>query len=185
MLRIHGHVTFSQSCLKTPSASIPIMPLRILSFFNENITWRVAKTPDGYYHRQLSGTPEWLPGLPSGVPLEMVKSTFQQFPSTDDSLQPSHLSFKLTYRVGHSNVECFIFASPEGDPFLVKIPPATFAALQEAFPSIAIPRMRIARLAAQQAIHLDLPSVELLTGTPLFETVQSQLSESLPQHTKS
>ena len=115
----------------------------------------------------------------------MVKSTFQQFPSTDDSLQPSHLSFKLTYRVGHSNVECFIFASPEGDPFLVKIPPATFAALQEAFPSIAIPRMRIARLAAQQAIHLDLPSVELLTGTPLFETVQSQLSESLPQHTKS
>jgi len=160
------------------------MPLRILSFFNEGITWRIAQTSDGYYHRELSGMPEWLPGLPSGVALDVVESTFQQFSSTDESLQPSHLSFKLTYRVGHSNVECFIFSSPEGDPFSVKIPPATFATLQEDFPSDAIPRMRIARLAVQQAASLGFPSAELLPGTPLYESVQSQLSKLLSQQTK-
>ena len=154
------------------------MPLRILSFVNEHLTWRIAETPDGYFHRELSGMPEWLTGLPSEISSETVENTFQQFPATDTSLQPSNLSFKLTYREGYSNVECFIFSSPDGDQFLVKIPPTTFAALEEAFPSHILPRMRIARLAIQQAMHLGSPSVELLPGTPLYETLQSQISES-------
>ena len=156
------------------------MPLRILSFVNENVTWRVAQTSEGYYHREHSGMPEWLAGLPSGVSPDVAESTFQQFSSTDNSLQPSNLAFKLTYRVGQSNVDYFIFSSPDGDPFTVKIPPTTFATLQEVFPSHTIPRMRLARLVVQQAIHLGLPSVELLPGTPLYKTVQSQLSESFP-----
>lgn len=156
------------------------MPLKILSFFNENVTWRVAHTPDGYYHRELSGLPEWLVGLPSDMSLDIVNSTFQQFSSTDHSLEPSKLSFKLTYRIGHSNVECFIFSSPEGDPFSVKISPSTFATLQDEFPSNPIPRMRIASLAVQQAIGLGLPSVELLPGTPLYETLRLQVAESFP-----
>ena len=121
--------------------------------------------------------PEWLTGLPSELSAEVVEDTFQQFPAADTSLQPSNLSFKLTYREGHSNVECFIFASPDGDQFLVKIPPTTFAALQEATPSQTHPRMRIARLVVQQAMDLGFPSVELLPGTPLYKTLQSQLSE--------
>ncbi len=159
------------------------MPLRILSFVNENVTWRVAQTSEGYCHREHSGMPEWLEGLPSGVSLDVAERTFQQFPSSGNSLQPSNLAFKLTYRVGHSNVDYFIFSSPDGDPFTVKIPPSTFAMLQEVFPSHILPRMRLARLVVRQAIHLGLPSVELLPGTPLYETVQSQLSESF--HSKS
>lgn len=159
------------------------MSLKILSFFHEGVTWRVVKTPEGYSHRNHSGMPEWLPGLPSEIALDIVESTFQQFTSNEDALQPCDLTFKLTYRVGHSNVECFIFSSAEGDPFSVKIPLATFAALQEALPSETIPRMRIARLAVQQAISLGFPSVELLPGTPLYVTVLSQVSGSSPQKT--
>ncbi len=154
------------------------MPLRILSFVNENETWRVAQTPDGYYYRETSGMPDWLPGLPSAIKIDVVVNTFQQFSSTDSSLVPSKLSFKLTYRVGHSNMECFIFSSSEGDLFSVKIPPHTFVALQEDFPSNTIPRMRLARLVVQQAVSSGFPSVELLPETPLYKTVQSQLSES-------
>ena len=157
------------------------MPLRILSFFNEGMTWRVAQTREGYYHREISGLPEWLAGLPSDVTLDVAESTFQQFSSNKSHLTPSTLSFKLTYHVGKSNVECFIFSSPEGDPLSVNIPQSTFAALQQAFPSEAIPRMRLARLAVQEAIHLGLPSVELLPGTPLYEAVQFQLKKSIPQ----
>ena len=157
------------------------MALRILSFFNENVTWRIAQTPDGYYHREPSGMPEWLAGLPSGMSLDVVESTFQQFSSTDNSLQPTSLSFKLTYRVGRSNLECFIFSSPEGDPFSVQISPATFETLQEEFPSNTLPRMRIARLVVQQAIELGLPSVELLPGTQLYKTVRLKIAESFPQ----
>jgi len=158
------------------------MSLRILSFFHEGVTWRVAQTREGYYHRELSGMPEWLEGLPSDITFDVVESTFQQFSSKDYPLNPSTLSFKLTYRVGQSNVECFIFSSPEGDPISVKIPPTTFAALQQAFPSEAIPHMRLARLAVQQAINLGLfPSVELLPDTPLYESVQSQLKKPSPK----
>ncbi len=154
------------------------MSLRILSFANENATWRVAQTPDGYYHREMTGMPEWLPGLPSAIKIDVVVSTFQQFSSTDSSLVPSNLSFKLTYRVGHSNMDCFIFSSPEGDLFSVKIPPHTYVALQEDFPSNSVPRMRLARMVIQQAVLSGYPSVELLPETPLYKTVQSQLSES-------
>ena len=155
------------------------MSLKILSFLNEDITWRIAQTPDGYYHREPAGMPDWLAGLPSGISLEAVESTFEQFPSTDHSLQPTNLSFKLTYRVGHSSVECFIFSSSEGDTFSVKIPPTTFTSLQEAFPAYTLPRMRIARMVVQEAIRLGLPSVDLLAGTPLYKTIQAQLSQSL------
>ncbi len=147
------------------------MPLRILSFFNEGMTWRIAQTREGYYHREVSGLPEWLAGLPSDMTLDIVESTFQNFSPKDSPITPSTLSFKLTYQVGKSNVECFIFSSPEGDPLTVNIPRSTFAALQQAFPSEAIPRMRLARLAVDQAIHLGLPSVELLPDTPLYEAV--------------
>ena len=156
------------------------MPLRIISFFNENVTWRIAKTPDGYHHREPSGMPEWLAGLPSGMSLDIVESTFQQFSSTDNSLQPTNLSFKLTYRIGQSNVECFIFSSPEGDTFSVKIPLETFETLQKSLSSHTIPHMRIARLVVHEAIRFGLPSVELLPGTPLYKTVESQLSELFP-----
>lgn len=125
--------------------------------------------------------PEWIAGLPSEVALDVVESTFQQFSSKEFHLIPSRLSFKLTYQVGKTNVECFIFSSPEGDPLSVNIPQSTFAALQQAFPSEAIPRMRLARLAVQQAISLGLPSVELLPDTPLYESVQSQLKNSISQ----
>lgn len=154
------------------------MGLRILSFFNENVTWRIAQTSEGFYHRESSGVPEWLPGIPSGMKLEVVESTFEQFSSTDNSLQPTNLSFKLTYRVGHSNEEWFIFSSSDDDTFSVKIPLSTFATLQEAFPSRTLPRMRIARLVLLQAIHLGLLSVELLPETPLYQTIQSQVSQS-------
>ena len=156
------------------------MSLRILSFFNENLTWRIANTPDGYYHREPSGMPEWQAGLPSGVSLDIVESTFQQFSSTDQSLQPTNLSFKLTYRIGHSNVECFIFSSSEGDTFSIKIPLETFQALQKSLSSHTIPHMRIARLVVHEAIRFGFPSVELLPGTPLYKTVESELSESFP-----
>jgi hypothetical protein len=155
------------------------MPLRILSFFNEGMTWRVAQTREGYYHRELSGMPGWLAGLPSDIALDVVESTFQQFSSKESDLTPSTLSFKLTYQVGKSNVECFIFSSSEGDPLSVNIPQSTFAALHQAFPSQSIPRMRLARIAVEQAINLGLPSVELLPGTPLYESVQLQLSHSI------
>lgn len=157
------------------------MALRILSFFIEGVTWRVAQTSTGYCHRDLSSMPEWIPGIPSGVDQDIVDSTFQQFSSEDDSLQPHNMTFKLTYRVGHSNIECFIFASPDGDLFSVKIPPATFTALQEALPSQTIPRMRVARLAVQQAISCGLPGIELLPGSQIYETVKSQLSGSCLQ----
>ena len=88
------------------------MALQIISFFNEGVTWRVAQTADGYYHRELSGMPEWRPGLPSDMTHDVVESTFQQFTSTDPSLDASHLTFKLTYKIGDSNLECFIFSSP-------------------------------------------------------------------------
>ena len=156
------------------------MGIQILSFFNEGVTWRIAQTSEGYYHRESSGNPEWLPGIPAGMSLDVVESTFQQFSSTDNSLQPTNISFKTTYREGHSNVEWFIFSSSEGDTFTVKIPPSTFATLQEAFPSRTLPRMRIARLVILQAIHLGLLSVELLPETPLYQTVQSQASKSFP-----
>ncbi len=157
------------------------MALRILSFFNEDVTWRIAQTPDGYYHRDPSQMPEWLVGIPSGMSKDIVESTFQQFPVEGTSLQPTKLSFKLTYRVGHSNVECFIFSSSEGDTFSVKLSPTTFTALQKAFPSETLPRMRIARIVVQQAIKLGFPSVDLLPGTPLYKAVRSQLSESFSQ----
>ena len=155
------------------------MPLRILSFFNEGMTWRIAQTREGYYHREASGMPEWVAGLPSDISLDVVDSTFQQFSPEDSPITPSTLSFTLTYQVGKSNVECFIFSSPEGDPLSVNIHQATFVALQEDFPSQVIPRMRLARLAVQQAIHLGLPSVELLPGTPLYEAVQLQLKKTI------
>jgi hypothetical protein len=154
------------------------MALRILSFFIEGVTWRVAQTPTGYCHRDLSSMPEWNPGIPSGVAQDIVDSTFRQFASEDESLQPHNMTFKLTYRIGHSNIECFIFASPDGDLFSVKIPPVTFTALQEAFPSQTIPRMRVARIAVQQAIAFGLPGIELLPGSQIYEVVKSQLSGS-------
>jgi hypothetical protein len=154
------------------------MALRILSFFIEGITWRVAKTPTGYCHRGLSTMPEWIPGIPSGISHDIVESTFQQFPSEDDSLQPHNINFKLTYRVGSSNIECFIFSSPDGDLFAVKIPPVTFITLQEALPSQTIPRMRVARLAVQQAILSGTPEIELLPGSKIYESVKLQLSGS-------
>jgi hypothetical protein len=161
------------------------MPLRILSFFNDNVTWRIAKTPDGYYHREPSGMPEWQAGVPAGMSLDIIESTFQQFSSTDRSLQPTNLSFKLTYRVGHSNVECYIFSSSEGDTFSVKIPIETFKALEKGLSSDTIPHMRIARLVIQQAIQSGLPSVELLPETPLYKKVQSELSGSFPPLSRS
>ncbi len=160
------------------------MALQILSFFNENITWRVAQTAEGYYHRKLEGPPEWHTGLPPEISLDMVNKTFQQFPSTDHSLEPSQLSFKMTYRIGHSNVECFVFSSPEGDPFSVKISPSTFATLQDEFPSNPIPRMRVARLTVQLAIDAGLPSLELLPETPVYETLRVKLADSFPRKNK-
>ena len=160
------------------------MSLRILSFFNEGVTWRIAQSSDGYYHRNISGMPDWLAGIPSEISLDMVESTFQQFSSQENAIQPSSLSFKLTYRVGQSNVDCFIFCSPEGDQFSVQVPPATFETLQGAFPSDPIPRMRVARLVVQEAIRLGLPDVELLPGTPLYEAVQSQVSKLFSQQAK-
>jgi hypothetical protein len=118
------------------------------------------------------------------VAQDIVDSTFRQFASEDDSLQPHNMTFKLTYRVGHSNIECFIFASPDGDLFSVKIPPVTFTALQEALPSQTIPRMRVARLAVQQAIACGLPGIELLPGSEIYETVKSQLSVSCLQNSQ-
>ena len=158
------------------------MALRILSFFIDGVTWRVAQTPTGYCHRDLSSMPEWIPGIPAGVAQDIVESTFRQFASEDGSLEPHNMTFKLTYRVGHSNIECFIFASPEGDLFSVKIPPVTFSALQEALPSQTIPRMRVARAAVQQAIAFGLPGVELLPGSQIYEMVKSQLSGSSLQN---
>lgn len=152
------------------------MTLRILSFFIEGVTWRVAQTSTGYCHRDLSSMPEWIPGIPKGMAQDLVDSTFQQFASENDSLQPHNITFKLTYRIGHSNIECFVFASPEGDLFSVKIPPATFTSLQEAIPSKPIPRMRIARIAVQQAIAFGLPGIELLPGSQIYEAVKLQLS---------
>jgi hypothetical protein len=160
------------------------MALRILSFFIEGVTWRVAQTPTGYCHRGLSSLPEWIPGIPLGVAQDIVDSTFQQFSSEDGSLQPHNMTFKLTYRVGHSNIECFIFASPEGDLFSVRIPPVTFAALQEDLPALTIPRMRVARMTVQQAIICGLPGIELLPGSPIYEKVKSQLSEAALQNVK-
>ncbi len=160
------------------------MALRILSFFIEGVTWRVAKTPTGYCHRGRSNMPEWIPGIPSGVSQDIVDSTFQQFPSDDDSLQPHNITFKMTYRVGSSNIECFIFSSPDGDLFSVRIPPATFIALQEALPSQTIPRMRVARLAVQHAIAFGVPGVELLPGNNIYESVKSQLAGSSLQKTQ-
>lgn len=160
------------------------MALRILSFFIEGVTWRVAKTSTGYCHRSLSTMPEWTPGIPSGVTQDIVESTFRQFPSEDDALQPHNITFKLTYRVGSSNIECFIFSSPDGDLFSVRIPPVTFIALQEALPSQTIPRMRIARMAVQQAIASGLPGTELLPGSKIYESVKLQLSGSCLQKTQ-
>ncbi len=77
-------------------------------------------------------------------------------------------------------MECFIFSSSEGDTFSVKIPLETFQALQQNLSSDTIPHMRIARLVVHEAIRFGLPSVELLTGTPLYNSVQSQLSALFP-----
>lgn len=157
------------------------MSLRILSFFIEGVTWRVAQTADGFFHWGPTEVPEWKAGIPAGVTQEIVESTFRQFSSEDASLKPHHLVFKMTYRIGRSNTECFIFTSPEGDLFSVKIPPATFTALQEAFPTQTVPRMRVARITVEQALSSDLPEVELLPGGPLFENVKSKLSLGLRQ----
>ena len=157
------------------------MSLRILSFFIEGVNWRVAQTADGFFHWGQAEVPEWKAGIPAGVTEEIVESTFQQFSSDDDSLKPQQLTFKMTYRIGRSNTECYIFASPDGDLFSVKIPPATFVALQEAFPSQTLPRMRVARFAVEQALSSDRPEVELLPGNPLFEGVKSKLSLGLRQ----
>ena len=154
------------------------MSLSILSFFNENVTWRIAKTPNGYFHRDPSGMPEWLTGLPMGINLDTVESTFQQFDSTEHSVQPKNLSFKLNYRVGHSNVECFVFSSPEGDTFSLNIPQDTFQELQKLPSAANMPKMRIARLAVETAIRFGYPSIELLPGTSLYQAVQSRVSDS-------
>ncbi|HQU27631.1 MAG: hypothetical protein KC563_04530 [Nitrospira sp.] len=155
------------------------MSLRILSFFIEGVTWRVAQTADGFFHWGQTEVPEWKAGIPSGVTQEIVESTFRQFSTDDDTLKPNQITFKVTYRIGRSNTECFIFTSPEGDLFSVKIPPTTFTALQEAFPTHTIPKMRVARIAVEQALSSDLPEVELLPGSPLFEGVKTKLSHGL------
>jgi len=151
------------------------MSLRILSFFIEGVTWRVAQTAEGFYHWGRTEVPEWKAGIPAGVTRETVENTFRQFPSNDDSLKPHHLTFKMTYRIGRSNTECFIFSSPEGDLFSVKIPQATFTALQEGFPTQALPPMRVARITVEQALSAEMPEVELLPSGPLFEVVKSKL----------
>ena len=125
--------------------------------------------------------PEWKAGIPAGIDKEIVESTFRQFSSDDDSLQPHGLTFKMTYRIGRSNTECFVFSSPEGDLFSVNIPPATFAALQETFPSQSLPRMRIARIAVEQALSAGLPELELLPAGTIYESVQTKLKAFLPR----
>ena len=159
------------------------MPLRILSFFIEGVTWRVAQTPDGYCHRALSNIPDWVAGIPSGITLDTVENMFQQFAPEDHSTQPQNINFKLTYRDAHSNMECFIFFSPEDDLFSVNIPSTTFATLQKSFPSETIPSMRVARLAVHQAIASGFPSITLVPGTPLYDTIQSHLSKSFSPKT--
>ncbi|MDR4494168.1 MAG: hypothetical protein AB7P17_07480 [Nitrospirales bacterium] len=159
------------------------MSLKILSFFIEGVTWRIAQTREGFFHWGPAEVPEWKAGIPTGIAKEIVESTFRQFSSDDDSLEPHRLTFKMTYRIGRSNTECFIFSSPEGDLFSVKIPPATFSALQEAFPSQALPRMRIARIAVEQALASDLPELELLPSGSIYESVTSKLKSFLPRKT--
>lgn len=157
------------------------MSLKILSFFIEGVTWRVAQTSEGFFHWGPAEVPEWKAGIPEGIDKKIVESTFRQFSSDDDSLQPHGLVFKMTYRIGRSNTECFIFSSPEGDLFSVKIPPATFAALQETFPSQTLPRMRIARIAVEQALSAGLPELELVPAGSIYEAVQSKLKAFLPR----
>ncbi|MGD9852643.1 MAG: hypothetical protein AB7T38_15405 [Nitrospirales bacterium] len=159
------------------------MSLKILSFFIEGITWRVAQTSEGFFHWGPAEVPEWKAGIPAGIAKEIVESTFRQFSSDDDSLQPHNLTFKMTYRIGRSNAECFIFSSPEGDLFSVKIPPATFVALQEAFPSHSLPRMRVARIAVEQALSSGLPELELMPVGSIYESVKSKLKSFLPRKT--
>ena len=157
------------------------MALRILSFFIEGVSWRVAQTPDGYFHRALSSLPDWVEGIPSGTTLETVENTFQQFSSQDHSTKAQNINFKMAYRDEHSDIECFIFSSPEGDLFSVKIPPTTFFTLQKSFPSETIPKMRVARFAVQKAITSGFPTTTLVPNTPLYDTVQSDLSQSFSQ----
>ena len=141
------------------------MSLRILSFFIEGVTWRVAQTSEGFFHWGPAEVPEWKAGIPAGIDKEIVESTFRQFSSDDDSLQP----------------QCFVFSSPEGDLFSVSIPPATFAALQETFSSQSLPRMRIARIAVEQALSAGLPELELLPAGSIYESVQTKLKAFLPR----
>lgn len=157
------------------------MSFRILSFFIEGVNWRVAQTPGGYFHRGTEGMPEWKSGIPAGIASEVVESTFGQFTDGPPSLEPRNINFKLTFRIGHSDTDCFIFSSPEGDLFSVKIPQATFTALQEAFPTQSLPRMRIARMAVQQALAEGFPEIELLAGGTVYDAVKSQITSSLPQ----
>ena len=159
------------------------MSLKILSFFIEGVTWRIARTSEGFFYWGPREVPEWKAGIPEGITKEIVESTFRQFSSDDDSLQPHCLNFKMTYRIGRSNTECFVFSSPEGDLFSIKIPPATFVALQEAFPSQSLPRMRVARIAVEQALSSGLPEMELIPSGSLYESVKSKLIAFLPRKT--
>lgn len=157
------------------------MNLRILSFFIEGTTWRVAQTSGGYFHRRQGDVPEWKAGIPSGISPEIVKSTFGQFSSNDVSLCPQTIKFKLTYRIGHSQTDCYIFSSSEGDLFSVKIPAATFMALQELFPTQTLPRMRVASLTVQRALAEGFPESELLPGSSLYEAVKAKIASAIPQ----
>jgi hypothetical protein len=125
--------------------------------------------------------PEWKSGIPSGIDPEVVESTFGQFTDGHTSLEPRTINFKLTFRIGHSDTDCFVFSSPEGDLFSVKIPQATFSALQEAFPTQSVPRMRIARMAVLRALVEGFPEIELLVGGTVYNAVKAQIASSLPQ----
>ena len=151
------------------------MALRILSFYVEGVTWRVAETLNGYSHRQPSGMPEWQSGIPEGISEDVVATTFNQFSPDDPSLSPTRITFKLTYRVGLSEIDCYLFSSSEGDLFSIKIPPATFHALHKAFPYQSFPQLRVARLAVEQAIHHGVPECELAPESIIFEQVRNQL----------
>ncbi len=119
--------------------------------------------------------PEWFPGIPDGISEEVISNTFDQFPEDDPTLLPAQVRFKLTYRVGLSEIDCYLFSSSEGDVFSVKIPPSTFNALQKAFPYQTFPRLRIARLAVEEAIAHGVPECELVPDSTIFEHVRNHL----------
>ncbi len=151
------------------------MALRILSFYIEGTTWRVAETPTGFQHRQLSDSPEWLPGIPDGITHDVIANTFSQFSPEEPNLYPADVTFKLTYRIGLSETDCYLFSSSEGDLFSIKIPPDTFRVLQKALPFENLPRLRVARLAVENALALGMPECELTPDNSVFEHVRNQL----------